>query len=938
MVGSLDKHKNEKLEPLWKTKLDEPLEFYSSLDNSSLAQSLAADLKSGLSTAEAEARLMIVGENRQSEHLQVHPLKIFVHQFQSSVVLLLLAAAVASMVYNEALQAAGIMAAVLINAITGFYMEYKAGVSLMSLEALSGQSIRSIRDGVHCELPVQKIVPGDLVVLEAGCRVPADIRLVEACSLSMDESPLTGESAPVFKDCLAKSGENANLAFHGTMVAGGRGLGIAIKTGDRSSLGKLGKLLESTETGSTPLEMQLEALGKQLTFLTVVICALVTIVGVFHHQNLLLMVETGVALAVAAIPEGLPVLATLALAVGTQRMVRNRAILRHLAAVETLGCTSIICTDKTGTLTENQMTVCKLYLKDRLIDVSGTGYTPSGDFQEKNQKIDPSQDHEIALQELLLAGCLCNDAKLEREKDDWHVHGDPTEGALLTLAQKAGIDLSTLTKSHPRVAEFPFDLRRKRMSTVHHTEDGVRTVYTKGSPGAMIKLCNKMQSGSETVELTDRDRQLFMNVNEGFAQQGLRVLALAKKTMSEDIFCIDQEEIETELTLLGLVAIKDPPREGVKAAIEACKKAGIRILMLTGDQALTARAIARELGILDSDSSPNLVRGSDSGRGTATCKAAGAETDVVTGADLEQMDEEQAKNCLASIRVLARVTPDHKLAIVRTLQGKNAIVAMTGDGVNDAPALKQANIGVAMGQKGTDLARSVSQMVITDDNFSTIVKAIEQGRIIYGNIQRAVGYLLTASLASVVTVALGIVCDIGLPLSPLQLLWLNLIMHIFPGLGIVLQKADKSVMEQRPRDPDSKLIAAPQQIQIWLRSIVVSIAVLYAVANEGEHRTTIGLTTLSMCLLLQAWSWLQVREKGASSHTFPRLEIGTAMYINMAAAYALLFAAIYLPVLGNVLATSPLGKEQLAFCIIISIASFLATLLLELFLHKFQTR
>lgn len=873
---------------------------------------MQTDPESGLSKIEAQSRLQKIGQNRQRKEIAIKPLKIFWHQFQSSVVVLLLVAAFASMCYHEYLQAAGILAAVFVNAITGFYMEYKAGVSLASLEALAGQSVRCIRQGEQLELPVFNLVPGDLVILEAGVRVPADIRLTEAVSLSVDESPLTGESAPVFKEVQNKERENANTAFHGTLVAGGRGRGIVVKTGARTSLGKLGNLLQSTETGATPLENQLEDLGRQLSILTVVICTIVSAVGIWHKENMLLMVETGIALAVAAIPEGLPVLATLALAVGTQRMVRNRAILRHLAAVETLGCTSIICTDKTGTLTENQMTVCKLYVQDRLIEVTGSGYTPFGDFVENNKTILPLRDQ--VLNELMLAAAACNDATLEKGHDGegWHVHGDPTEGALLTLADKGGIDREAFQKEMPRIAEFPFDLSRKRMCTIHQISHSEFRAFIKGAPGIMTELCSKVLSSAGEVELDKVARQKFISMNETFASQGLRVLAIARKTLSSRPACLDQEKIESEMTLIGLIASKDPPREGVREAINACKNAGIKIIMLTGDQSLTASSIASELGILEKNFAPGAV---------------------LTGKELEALQPAEALSALNKSCVLARVTPELKLSIVKTLQNANSIVAMTGDGVNDAPALKQANIGVAMGREGTDLARSVSQMVITDDNFRTIVKAIEQGRIIYGNIQRAVGYLLTASLSSVITVALGILFDLGLPLTPLQLLWLNLIMHIFPGLGIVLQKADKSVMEQAPREPGQKLIAVAQQIQICWRSALVSIAVILSVVHAekithaASHTTTIGLCTLSLCLLFQAWSWLGVSNLPRKLR--PKTQIGFGMVMNMALAYLLLFAAIYMPGLTDILSTVPLQGFEFAYCFAISLASLLATMLLQ---------
>ncbi len=930
------KEKSNLPKSAWSDNLELALESFQNSDAEDVLKFFDCDRSKGLGQAEAKSRLLKVGPNRQSKAVKIKPLKIFLHQFESSVVVLLLLAALASFCYKENLQAAGILVAVLINAITGFYMEYKAGLSLAGLEELSGQTIRSIRQGEQCELPVADLVPGDLVILEAGARVPADLRLIDAAGLCVDESPLTGESVPVFKEvsevdqaasgrisqamrtsgifqapanAAASIGEYSNMALQGTLIAGGRGLGVVVKTGNNASLGKLGKLLESTDSGATPLESQLEELGRQLSILTVVICSVVTAVGVLHQENFLLMVETGIALAVAAIPEGLPVLATLALAVGTQRMVRHRAILRHLAAVETLGCTSVICTDKTGTLTENRMTACKLYVKDRLLEVSGTGYAPVGNLIEKGVLVDSPIKDEL-LKELFVAAGLCNDATLEDDGGDvgWHVHGDPTEGALLTLVEKAGLKLSTLHSEQPRVLEIPFDLARKRMTTVHQITDAY-VAYSKGAPGLLLQLCSKILTEKGEIELSSEMRDLFVKENERLAMDGLRVLAFARKHIHETPLCVDDSEIESKLTLLGLIALKDPPKEGVREAIQQCKRAGVRVIMLTGDQVLTAAAVGKELGLIENETRAG---------------------ETIAGKELEGLDSAGLKKAMESASVLARVTPELKLQIVKVLQELNNVVSMTGDGVNDAPALKQANIGVAMGQTGTDLARSVSQMVITDDNFSTIVKAIEQGRIIYGNIQRAVGYLLTASFASVITVALGILFDVGLPLSPIQLLWLNLIMHIFPGLGIVLQRADATVMAQPPRNSASKLISGPERMQIFMRSAVVSLAVILAVFHAERitqsfgHTTTVGLCTLSLCLLFQAWAWLGVQTNTQSIKP-AKTEIGTSMFANMAVAYALLFVAIYWTPLAQILNTVALNASEMAYCVCIAVASLIGT-------------
>lgn len=884
--------------------VDRSDEYFAALEESALLAVFSTDRKLGLTQKLISEKLEQFGKNELRQEKKQSALGIFLHQFQSSVVYLLLAAALASLLYHEFLQAIGIMLAVFINAITGFYMEYKAGVSLEGLKGLAGQTIRCVREGVQSDLPVVELVPGDLVILEPGSRVPADIRLLEAANLSIDESPLTGESVPVFKDASVSDGDEPhNIAYHGTLVAGGRGLGLVLRTGMKTSLGRLGKLLESTESGGTPLERQLEKLGQQLSILTIIICSVVTLVGIVQKQDLLLMVETGIALAVAAIPEGLPVLATLALAMGIQRMVRNHAIVRHLAAMETLGCTSIICTDKTGTLTENLMTVCKIYFDGKTVDVEAIGYQPEGRILFGEKQLSASS--EATLAELVKAGFLCNDAKLEHNAEEgWHVHGDPTEGALLALAAKTDLDLSQL-KLLARSGEIPFDLSRKRMSTIHQLDNDAAIVYTKGAPGPLIAQCSFIQTSDGVEVLADDHRAQLMLVNEGLAKKGLRVLAFARKDLDGLPDLILADELESNMIFLGLIALHDAPRSGVKDAVSKCKNAGIKVVMLTGDQAQTARAVAHELGII-SDTTET----------------------VVTGTELNSMGADEVKSALQQTHVLARVTPELKLSIVKCFQDKGSVVSMTGDGVNDAPALKQANIGVAMGLKGTDLARSVSQMVIADDNFCTIVKAIEQGRVIYGNIQRAVGYLLTASLASVLTVALGILCKVGLPLSPLQLLWLNLIMHIFPGLGIVMEKPSADVMNSPPRDPSAKLMGPTELKQIFVRSLIVSITVLASVlhaekiSQDASHTTTIGLATLSLCLLFQAWAWLGVGHKKLETKNFA---VGPSMVWNMCAAYFMFFAAIYMPGLKDVLGTMSLGIHELLFCVGLAFVSLLVS-------------
>ncbi|HNB21392.1 MAG TPA: HAD-IC family P-type ATPase, partial [Candidatus Melainabacteria bacterium] len=723
---------------------------------------LESDASLGLEPQEAVKRLERFGPNELGKKAQINPLQLFVNQFISTVVALLLVAAVVSFFSGENFQAIGIGLAVLINAVVGFITEYKAQVSLAALEKLSGPVARVRRGGRDFEIPVADIVPGDLIIIEEGSRVPADVRLVNASALSFDESMLSGESIPVYKSSdLGDSTEQITVAFQGTLVLKGRAKGVVVATGSNTKLGQLGHSLTEIKAKTTPLQDDLETLGRQLSLFTVIICAALFGLGLLHGEKFWDMVQISIALAVAAIPEGLPVVATLALASGTNRMVKLGALIRKLSAVETLGCTEIICTDKTGTLTQNQMTVTDIVLDGRHLCVSGLGYTPEGEFSENDCVV--VQEERSFLKPLLTAAVLCNDAKLEKHEDSqWHIHGDPTEGALLTLGMKAGIDQKSSKEEFPRQKEFPFELSRKRMTTIHQSQGGDFLAYTKGAPETVLALCKNYLSADGAAALDESRREWFAAKNLELAQKGLRVLGVAARDLTGRKVAA-HADAESDMTFLGLIGMSDRPKEGVLEAIEECKRAGIKVLMLTGDQPATAVSIARDLNILKDGSGV-------------------ADGQVLSGRDLVGLDAEAIGQRLTHCSVLARVQPEAKLSIVRALQSAGKVVAMTGDGINDAPALQQSDIGVAMGQSGTSLAREAADMVITDDNFPTIVHAIEQGRVIYTNISCAVAYLLTASLASVVTVAAAVVFDTGLPLSPLQLLWLNLIMHIFPGL------------------------------------------------------------------------------------------------------------------------------------------------------------
>lgn len=907
---------------------------YASQPIEQIVSNLGVDLSKGLTVELAAARLKQVGANRMTGFKTRSPSDILIDQFKSSVVILLLVASAISGFSHEYMQMVGILAAVVINAVIGFITEYRALVSLRALEELSGPLARIRRGGQEMEIPASEIVPGDLVLLDAGARVPADIRLFQAASLAIDESILTGESVPAYKDIVQHEGGMECIAHQGTVVLSGRGRGVVVATGDSTRLGKLGQKLCSISLSTTPLERNLEHLGSALSIMTVVICVLLFIVGCFQHRDLFQMLQISISLAVAAIPEGLPVVATLALALGTQRMVKLNALIRKLSAVETLGCTQIICTDKTGTLTQNQMSVSHIVIGGRTIDVSGSGYAPTGDLSEVGNPLDIAT--EPVLTKLLMAVALCNDARVEKQDDDgtsWHVLGDPTEGALVTVAAKAGLHQNRLKQTYPRLNELPFDMTRKRMTTVHALEDKKITAFVKGSPESTLAVSTSYLSDDGIRPLDNEMITYFKLKNQELAHSGKRTLAVAMRHLSGHSN-LSADETESDLIFLGLVAMSDRLKDGVKEAIAECQSAGIRVIMLTGDQVATASAIAKELGI--SRPGHNLT---------------------LTDADFNEMNEIEKNAALAQVSVLARTEPDTKLAIVQSLQAQGKVVAMTGDGVNDAAALRQADIGVAMGQGATALAREASAMVITDDTFNTIVKAIEQGRAIYTNIARAIAYLITASLTSVLAVTLLVLANQDMVMTPLQLLWLNLIMHVFPGLGIVLQKASPAVMQMPPRKPTQRLLGVYQIVQIVLRAVLIAVLSYLAasggtsgaiggtnIAVDGTAAATGGTTgavdgtillaTLSASLLLQSWSWLSAGDPGQLKAWRACLTPNWSMLVTTAIGLALLLVAIYLPPLAMVLETRALTALELGHISMYCLLSFAFSLILGLWVHR----
>ncbi len=733
---------------------------------------LHTDPERGLSAEHAAHALQEIGPNRLQAAHETSPWTILFAQFKNILILILILAVGLSALLGHEIEAIAIGIIVLFAVILGFVQEYRAEKAIDALRKMAAPTATVIRDDEELELPAVDLVPGDIVLLAAGDHVPADARLLESISLQTDEASLTGESLPVMKtadtlpDAPLSLGDRRNLTYAGTIVTYGRGRAVVVATGMQTEFGKIAGMLQSVETGETPLQQNLDRLGKNLGKAALVVVAVITLLGIARGQPLLDMLIFGIALAVAVVPEALPAVVTISLAIGVQKMVKRHALVRRLSAVETLGSTSVICSDKTGTLTKDEMTARRIWAAGTVIEVTGVGYAPEGTFEKDGKPVDVSP----ALRELLIAGALASDARLVHEQDaGWDIKGDPTEGALISAAAKAGLKKIDLEEQHPRVAEIPFTSETKRMTTLHKFPEGLRA-FAKGAPEVLLDACTHVLEEGGVQPLTKEKRAQIHEAAKNMGEQALRVLGIAMKS-AERI-----EDAETEMTFLGLVGMIDPPRPEAKQAIEKCKAAGIRVVMITGDHPVTARAVAKELGILTGE-------------------------DLVTGAELEAMDDATFEKRVSHIAVYARVAPAHKLRVVAALQAQGHIVAMTGDGVNDAPALKKADIGIAMGITGTDVTKEASAMMLTDDNFASIVAAVEEGRGIFGNIKKYLTYLLSSNIGEICLLTAASLLGLPLPLSAVQILYVNLATDGLPALALAVDPPEHDVMRRPPRDP-----------------------------------------------------------------------------------------------------------------------------------------
>jgi Ca2+-transporting ATPase len=876
-------------------------ERWHTLEAQAAGSLLATDLRAGLTSAEAARRLEEHGPNRIHKASGVSALAIFARQFRSVVVGLLLAATAIAFALGEEIEALAIFLVVILNAALGFLTEWQADRALKALAREFVPVALVVRGGRQMEIAAGGVVRGDLMVLAAGCRVPADGRLVEAASLELDEAVLTGESRPVSKGTEALGGatplaERRNMAFAGTTVTLGRGLAVVTATAIETEVGKIGRLMEATRKQPTPLERKLQELGEVLVAAVLVLSVVIVAAGWLRGHSFLHMLETGISLAVAAIPEGLPAVATMTLAIGMQRMATMRALVRRLPAVETLGTTTIISTDKTGTLTRNEMSVGALVLSRMEVETAPE-HARDGVFRLGENEVTPRAEPDLEL--ALRIGALCNDAVRERGSEGGSLLGDPTETALVAVAERGlggAAAVSSLKEELPRLDELPFDSGRKLMVTVHRTRGGGTVAFVKGSPEAVLARCARLEENGARRDLLPPDRERILDANERLARRAFRVLALAYRELPADY---GREDLEKELVFVALAGLHDPPRAEVPEALRRSHEAGIRTIMITGDQATTALEVARRIGL-----DPELEAG------TRT---------AVSGGDLDLLeDDDDWRRTAARAAVYSRVTPAHKLRIVETLQSQGHIVAMTGDGVNDAPALKRADIGVAMGIKGTEVSKEAADMVITDDNFATIITAVEQGRIIYANILKFIRYLLSCNLSEILTVFAAILIGWPLPLAPLQILWLNMITDVLPALALALERSAPGMMQMPPRSPRAPLLSPRLLGLIGWQGAVLAGGTLAAfglgLMRHGEsglglsRAMTMAFMALSLSQLIHAFSSRSGRDSAFSWRLFTNRWLWGAV-----GACALIQAATVLCApLASLLRTTPLDPADWA--------------------------
>ena len=847
----------------------------------------------GLVSEEARRRFEHYGPNELIEKKHKSLWMMFFDQFKDFMILVLIAAAVVAGIIGDPADTIAIAVIVLLNAVLGFIQEYRAEKAMAALKKLSAPSATVIRDGRPGSVPAERLVPGDLVILEAGNVVPADIRLMETVQIRIDEAALTGESVPVEKDTAVLKeadlsiGDRKNMSYKGTMVTYGRGQGLVVETGMRTELGRIAALLQEQDEGQTPLQKRLAAFGQKLAYAVLAICAIVFVTGLLRGEPPLLILLTAISLAVAAIPEALPAVITISLALGAKKLVKQQALIRKLPAVETLGSVTYICSDKTGTLTLNRMTVEKVYTSGRL---------------QRSDELSPSSQEEAAhgslsdrspLEVLLNALALCNDARLDASGG---VIGDPTETALFGLGREKGYRRERLDEKYPRLAEIPFDSDRKLMTTFHPWENGRIISFTKGAAEEIVERSEKALTDHGQEEV---DRSKILETAEQIAGDGLRTLGFAMRVWEALPHPLTSEQVETGLVLIGIVGMMDPPRPEAAESVATCRSAGIRPVMITGDHPLTAEVIARRVGII-------------CGEGEA----------VMTGRELAQLPLMEFEDKVEKIRVYARVAPEQKLKIVKALQDKGHFVAMTGDGVNDAPALKRADIGVAMGITGTDVSKEASHMILLDDNFATIVKAVREGRRIFDNIRKFIKYTMTSNSGEICAIFLAPFLGLPIPLLPIHILWINLVTDGVPGLALAAEPGEKNIMCRPPRHPKESIFAKGLGPHIiWVGLLMGAVSILTQALFIDSSQTHWQTMVFTVLCLSQMGHVLAIRSEQES---FFKLRTNKPLLWAVLLTFALQMATIYIPFLNPIFKTEPLTAWELFITILLSTVVFVA--------------
>lgn len=883
-----------------------------------VSRNLHTDSDRGLSKSEAQKRLQEFGPNQLLEQRKVSAFHLLYDQFTNFIVWILIAAAIIAGILKEWVDTLAIIVIVILNALLGFFQEYKAERSLAALRKMITPSSKVIRDGKLRRVPSKEIVPGDLVLIEAGDHIPADGRFIRSFGLSTQEAALTGESISIHKTADSLEGQDLavgdkkNMGFLGTVAVSGKGYMIVTETGIQTELGKIASLLQQGNEEQTPLQKRLQELGLRLVWLCLGIVSLVFALGSLKGTPLIENFLISISLAVAAIPEGLPAIVTIALSIGVHKMAKRNALVRRLPSVETLGCTTVICTDKTGTLTQDEMSVRSIWVNNTFIDVIGTGYSPDGNFEINHITIDPKDIPELLM--ALKIGVLCNSAELHQTHNhlkNWNITGDPTEGALLAVAGKANLFKQNLENENPLLSEIPFDSDRKRMSMARQTDEGP-ILFIKGATDIILAHSESILLNGKIESLTIERKKHIVDANAYLASQALRVLAVGYRPLSQNAK-IDHM-LEDKLILVGLIAMMDPPRPEVKKAIEICENAGITTVMITGDHKETAIAVAKELNLLKNDSI------------------------ILTGAELEQIDDNRLKKCLRNVAIYARTSATHKLRIVRAWKSLGEVVAMTGDGVNDAPALKEANIGIAMGITGTDVTKEASDMVIADDNFASIVNAIEEGRGIYDNITKFVCYLASSNIAEIIVVFMGMLIGFTdfagnpfVPLSAVQILWINLASDGLPAIALGVDPINPLAMKRSPRKSSDPIISRKKAFYLLLISFIIALGTLaacyFGMHKSGELAQTMAFTTLVVLELVA----VQIIRAPYNVSIFSNPLIIAAVALS----FLMQLFIVYTPFLQSIFKTVPLSAREWG---VISAITIVVWILCDLINRLFKWR